>query len=319
LLFQTKKFFILSSISLLFIGCSEGNYNVVDYYGASGSKYDYEYDYKTKTFSNNNNIDSYEYKKLKQHTSSGVKVRDSKAMHRATMKPYTVMGKRYYPTITRVGQRFDGIASWYGPNFHGKKTSNGEVYDMYGRTAAHKTLPMNTMVKVTNVENGKTTIVRVNDRGPFVANRIIDLSNVAAREIDMVKKGTAKVQIEILGFDKNLLARNEKNSTKKSNNDKNYVSSLDKYLQNTTNQIKEYLPTNNFYVSTYSIQIGAFSNYNNAKLLSDKNKHKEYNSKIVDKGDTKLYKVLLTGFRSIEEAEDFIKNSNLNGAFVIGN
>jgi rare lipoprotein A len=291
----------------------------MDYYGNSGSKYDYEYDYTKRSFSNANNINSHEYDRLKEHTSDGVKVRDSKAMHRATMKPYTVMGKRYYPTITQVGETYDGIASWYGPNFHGKKTSNGEIYDMYGRTAAHKTLPMNTMVKVYNKENGKTTIVRVNDRGPFVANRIIDLSNVAAREIDMVKKGTAKVKIEILGFDKNALDREKNKLLIAKTGSKNYKSSLDEYLRKERKSVKnEYTPNNDFIVSNYSIQIGAFSNKDNAKLLANKKFSDGYKAKILDKGDSKFYKVWLTGFRSVNEAEDFIKSHEYVGAFVIG-
>ncbi len=105
-------------------------------------------------------------------------------MHRATMRPYTVGGKRYYPTMVSVGDTFSGIASWYGRDFHGKKTSNGEYYNMYDFTAAHKTLPMNTMLKVTNLRNNRSVIVRVNDRGPFVNNRIIDLSYAAAKRLD---------------------------------------------------------------------------------------------------------------------------------------
>ena len=91
----------------------------------------------------------------------------SKARHKSTMRCYTVRGKRYSPTFVKVGQVMKGVSSWYGPNFHGKHTSNGEVYNMHARTAAHKTWPMDTMVKVTNLQNGKTTTVRINDRGPL--------------------------------------------------------------------------------------------------------------------------------------------------------
>ena len=91
-----------------------------------------------------------------------------------------------------------GIASWYGDPFHGQRTSNGEVYDMHAMTAAHRTLPFQTVVRVHNLDNGKKTQVRVNDRGPFVKGRIIDLSLSAAREIDMVGPGTARVRLEIL-------------------------------------------------------------------------------------------------------------------------
>jgi rare lipoprotein A len=93
----------------------------------------------------------------------------------------------------------EGVASWYGPQFDGHRTSNGEVYNMHDFTAAHRTLPFNSMVRVTNLSNGKQAEVRINDRGPFVANRIIDLSLSAAQAIDMVGTGTAQVRLEVLG------------------------------------------------------------------------------------------------------------------------
>ena len=124
----------------------------------------------------------------------------SAASQRATMRPYTINGKTYYPTTVSVGDTALGIASWYGPNFHGKKTSNGETYNMNAMTAAHKTLPMNTMVRVTNLGNGAQTTVRINDRGPFVAGRIIDLSKAAATSIGMIGTGTARVKLEVVGF-----------------------------------------------------------------------------------------------------------------------
>ena len=97
-----------------------------------------------------------------------------------------------------------GIASWYGDEFHGRKTSNGEIYNMFALTAAHKTLPMNTQVKVTNLENGKYVILKINDRGPFVKNRIIDLSYAGAERLDMVEPGTAPVRVESIGKVRNL-------------------------------------------------------------------------------------------------------------------
>ena len=124
----------------------------------------------------------------------------SAASQRATMRPYTINGKTYYPTTVSVGDTASGIASWYGPDFHGKKTSNGETYNMNAMTAAHKTLPMNTMVRVTNLDNGAQTTVRINDRGPFVAGRIIDLSKAAATSIGMIGAGTARVKLEVVGF-----------------------------------------------------------------------------------------------------------------------
>jgi len=110
-------------------------------------------------------------------------------------KPYRVMGKKYYPLKTSKGFSQKGIASWYGPNFHGKLTANGETYNQMAGTAAHKTLPFNTILLVENIENGKNTVVRINDRGPFVGDRIIDLSKKAAMQVGMIGKGTSRVRI----------------------------------------------------------------------------------------------------------------------------
>lgn len=111
---------------------------------------------------------------------------------------YVVFGKRYYPMRDSRGYVEKGVASWYGSKFHGRKTSNGETYDMYQMTAAHKRLPLPTFVEVRNLENGRSVVVRVNDRGPFVENRIIDLSYAAASRIGMLGKGTALVEIRAI-------------------------------------------------------------------------------------------------------------------------
>jgi rare lipoprotein A len=103
------------------------------------------------------------------------------------------------PTPAPSGYTEEGNASWYGEPFHGRRASNGEIYDMYKLTAAHRTLPFETMVRVTNQNNGKSTVVRITDRGPFVENRIIDLSLAAAREIELVGPGVAPVRVEVLG------------------------------------------------------------------------------------------------------------------------
>jgi rare lipoprotein A len=108
---------------------------------------------------------------------------------------YDVLGKRYHVLPTSAGYRARGIASWYGPDFHGLATSSGERYDMNAMTAAHTTLPLPTWVEVTNLENGRHVIVKVNDRGPFVDNRLIDLSYAAAQALDMVRDGTARVEV----------------------------------------------------------------------------------------------------------------------------
>ena len=111
---------------------------------------------------------------------------------------YDVFGKRYFVLSSSVGYVERGVASWYGPGFHEVRTSTGEPYDMYGMTAAHKTLPLPAYVRVTNLQNGRSVVVRVNDRGPFVGNRIIDLSYTAAAKLDMLRNGTAMVEVRTI-------------------------------------------------------------------------------------------------------------------------
>lgn len=111
---------------------------------------------------------------------------------------YTVNGKTYAVLQTAKGYLKKGLASWYGKEFHKKKTSSGEIYDMYAMTAAHKTLPLPTYVRVKNLENGRMVVVKVNDRGPFHSDRIIDLSYAAATKLGMSRQGIAKVQVEAL-------------------------------------------------------------------------------------------------------------------------
>lgn len=110
--------------------------------------------------------------------------------------PYTVLGKTYYPMSDASRYRATGTASWYGTKFHGQATANGEAYDLYGMTAAHKTLPLPSYVRVTNLENNRSVILRVNDRGPFYSDRIIDLSFAAAKKLGYAEIGTARVRVE---------------------------------------------------------------------------------------------------------------------------
>jgi rare lipoprotein A len=111
---------------------------------------------------------------------------------------YDVAGQRYVVLADAAGFVERGVASWYGPDFHGKNTSSGESYDMYAMTAAHRTLPLPCYARVTNLQNGRSVIVRVNDRGPFVANRIVDLSYTAAARLDMIRNGTAFVELQVI-------------------------------------------------------------------------------------------------------------------------
>jgi rare lipoprotein A len=224
----------------------------------------------------------------------------SAARHKATMRSYEVLGKRYNPTYVEVGQVMYGISSWYGPNFHGKQTSNGEVYNMHARTAAHKTWPMDTMVKVNNLVNGKSTIVRINDRGPFVQGRIIDCSYTAGKEIGLDKMGIAKVSIEVVGFAGKVqsdaaIARQKRDQTQQ-----------------------------RIVLSDFGVQVGAFRRYEGAKVYQRKYSamYRRYNTiirRFDDIDGAPLYRVWLMGFRSEDEARDFTAHNHLEGAFIVRN
>lgn len=220
---------------------------------------------------------------------------DKKNYSHPTMRPYTIRGIKYYPTVVSVGDSFKGNASWYGPDFHGKLTSNGETYNMYGMTAAHKTLPMNTIVRVTNRRNGLTTVVRINDRGPFIATRIIDLSNKAAHEIDMVGRGTAPITLEILGF--------ETKGKKKIPSKKEMKKAPQKKS-----------------VGNFALQIASFSKIAGALVTQEKYDHTDGYTTIIKDIETpngRIFKVVLTGFKSEQEARDYKKNGIFNKAFII--
>ena len=216
-----------------------------------------------------------------------------------TMKTYCVRGKTYNPDYVRLGQKMRGISSWYGPNFHGKRTSNGEVYNMYARTAAHKTWPMNTMVKVTNLQNGRSTVVRINDRGPFVNGRIIDCSYLAGKEIGLDRMGIAKVQIEVLGFAGKI--------------------HLPAVAAKKTPKAEERVKLTNF-----GIQVGAFRRLEGAKIYRQRyaqedSRYKPIVKHMYDEEGTPIYRVWLMGFETEEAARDFRACHNLPGAFIVRN
>ncbi len=230
------------------------------------------------------------------HKSAHSPTMDKKTYSHPTMRPYTVRGIKYYPTVVSVGDTFKGNASWYGPDFHGKLTSNGETYNMYGMTAAHKTLPMNTIVKVTNLRNGLSTVVRINDRGPFVASRIIDLSNKAAHKIKMIGTGTAPVKLEVLGFEsKGKKSIPTKREMKRSPQKKS--------------------------LGDFALQIASFSKIKGALLTQEKYDNTDgYKTVIedVESDNGRIFKVVLTGFQSEEEARDYKDNSTIfDNAFII--
>lgn len=119
-------------------------------------------------------------------------------LHRAALRPYSALGRDYTPMTTLGPYRSRGVATWYGKRYHGKPTSTGERYDMYGMTAAHTTLPLPSYVRVTSVANGRSVVVRVNDRGPFKADRLIDLSYAAAWKLGLVGNGSGEVEVEAI-------------------------------------------------------------------------------------------------------------------------
>ncbi|WP_445979202.1 septal ring lytic transglycosylase RlpA family protein [Aliarcobacter cryaerophilus] len=247
------------------------------------------------------------------------------------MRPYNVFGIRYYPFVANVGDQFDGIASWYGPDFHAKKTSNGEIYNMYAMTAAHKTLPMNTVVRVDNLDNGRSTIVRINDRGPFVAGRIIDLSNKAAHEIDMVRKGTAKVKVTVLGYnglidDKNAPSVNS--IEQKPEVEKIEVVEDDIVATNINTNIGMATPVISSKSSSkessksssggkFSVQVGAFSLQAGALKTVDEYKAKFPSKKIEYVENGGIYRVYIRGFSSYDDGQNFKAKNSLTNAIVV--
>lgn len=201
-------------------------------------------------------------------------------------KPYRINGVTYYPMESADGYSEVGVASWYGPGFHGKLTANGETYNQKAMTAAHKTLPLPTLVKVENLENGKSVVVRVNDRGPYSKGRIIDLTEVAARRIGMIDKGTARVRVSVLSEDPNCYVS------------KGQEINIDK--------------------GNFAVQIGAFTLEDNAKRLASKFGNRAFISQGYAKG-TYWSRVWIVGYPEKEKALDAINNelSEYNGAFVV--
>ncbi len=189
-------------------------------------------------------------------------------------KTYTVLGQTYTPKEDYSYSEV-GIASWYGDDFHDKRTANGETYNMRAITAAHRTLPLPSIVKVTNLENGKSIIARVNDRGPYVKNRIIDVSQKGAELLGYKNNGTAKVRVEILADESKalkeaMLSKNNKSKTYANALPTNKISTtpattaVNKPLTLAKNTTLKPAETGPFFV-----QVGAFSDYDKAQNLAD--------------------------------------------------
>ena len=199
----------------------------------------------------------------------------------------------YTPLLDHQGFVEQGIASWYGKDFHGRKTSNGEIYDMYAMTAAHKTLPLGVFVQVENLGNGRTEVVRVNDRGPFVSGRIIDLSHSAASSLGVVGPGTAPVRITALGYRQ----------------------------RGTDGQLRYTLPET-VQTGPFAVQVGAFTRQGNALRLAEKLR-RQYGVADVRQAQvrgTQFYRVRAGEYHSLAAAEtgrQALLASGYSGGFVI--
>ncbi|WP_020676559.1 septal ring lytic transglycosylase RlpA family protein [Geopsychrobacter electrodiphilus] len=225
------------------------------------------------------------------HTTRVIETPETRQL-KGWQKPYEVDGQRYQPLRDHQGFTQRGIASWYGKKFNGHLTSNGEIYDMYAMTAAHKTLPLGVEVRVTNRRNGKSAVVRINDRGPFVAGRVIDLSFSAAKELDVVEQGTAPVDIVALGYPHQQGAK------------KIYSAPVD------------------YDTGSFAVQVGAFAQEGNAKRLAQKLKP-SFTRTDVNFSDTDgraLYRVRVGDFHSLQMAESVkekLAHSGFPGVFVV--
>lgn len=210
---------------------------------------------------------------------------------------YIVNGERYYPLPHSMGFVETGKASWYGQDFHGRPTSSGETYDMYKKTAAHKTLPLGTYVKVVNLENNESTIVRINDRGPFIKGRIIDLSYGAAREIDMADSGLADVRVIALGKEIGDLT--------------------------SENGLAPVLDIKDFETGEFTVQVGAFRDRNNANILAERLKA-DFNYvniiESVDKDSQVFFRVQVSRSTTLSKAGELkkrLEDIGFTEAFVL--
>ncbi len=243
------------------------------------------------TFGCSKKLAPYEYGKSQPTSSSGQKSKSP-----ATQRPYTIKGKQYTPMASAHGYVEKGIASWYGKKFHGRKTSNGETYNMYAMTAAHKTLPMGTWVRVYNRDTRQEVTLRVNDRGPFVRGRIIDLSYTGAKKLGMVGPGTARVKVTALG-------------------------KATSYSKKTHAPVA-FKPVN-YWKGNFTVQVGAFKVKANAENYRKKLSNTYLNSHIIPYEDDRghFYRVRIGKFTNLKDADRFSEKLMTEGfgqAFAVG-
>ncbi len=213
-----------------------------------------------------------------------------------TQRPYEIKGVWYYPLPSAAGYREKGLASWYGRKWHGRKTASGERYNMYALTAAHKTLPMGTHVKVTHLKTKRSVVVRINDRGPFVKGRIIDLSYKAAKILGIDKDGVAPVEIEVVR-----------------------VASPVQTAGSTTWRVD---PLAQYTKGHFAVQVGSFLDIENARKLKDKLTayRKDVRIRMVRLGPNAYYRVHVgtyTDLNRARESASVLQQMGFDGAFVI--
>lgn len=249
--------------------------------------------------------------------------------------PYSVMGKTYWPVQSGLGFQEEGLASWYGMDFHGKKTATGETYDMFSISAAHKTLPLGTKVRVTNLENGRELELMINDRGPFVDGRVIDLSYASARLLGMADNGVAKVRVTGVadnpvianaGFKGVAVAENATPPRKQS-------AIIEKDLNDGPSRVQAAKPApakapalvaakapapavqqqaslNQDQAGRYSVQVGAFSHDENARKVKDRLVQSGFRGASVVRalrGERELSVVVAGSFEAREQAEEVLR------------
>lgn len=212
---------------------------------------------------------------------------------KATQRPYTVNGKRYEPLATHEGFAQEGIASSYGRKFHGRKTSSGETFNMHAMTAAHKTLPMGVYVKVQHKRTNREVIVRINDRGPFVRNRIVDLSTAAAEKLGILQEGLAPVRLTALGY------KSESGSS-----------------------TSAYRQPASYDTGNFTLQVGAFTIRENAYRYAAELKLKYGSGDVQDAyvGGKKFYRVRSGRYGSLKEAQaaqDRYEQGQFPNCFVV--
>lgn len=241
-------------------------------------------------------------------------------------KSYVVFGKRYYTLPTSKGYVEQGIASWYGTKFHGRRTSSGETYDMYAMTAAHKTLPLPTYARVTNKRNGRSIIVRINDRGPFHDNRIIDLSYAAATKLGIVTMGTGLVEVRAIDPRTSRVAQAHAKTKADKTKPKLPKDVIDVATPASSVEIIE--PASNEPGSSVSslgnaenkvviyVQLGAFRSKENAYKL--RNQYQAYqlgqiNVKADEFEGSTMYKVRIGPLSTVEQADESVEKLNQLG------